>query len=160
VFFTHLHADHLTGLRDVPRGTALYVGPGETTERKAENLFARPIVDAAFHGHAPLREWSFQADPGGRFSGVLDVFGDGSVWALHVPGHSAGSTAYLVRTPRGPVLLVGDACHTAWGWRNGVEPGDFSHDKPLSARSLEQLRALVARHPGIDVRLGHQPLAG
>ena len=108
--------------------------------------------------HAPLREWGFETDPSGRFAGVADVFGDASVWALHVPGHSAGSTAYLVRAPKGPVLLVGDACHTAWGWRNGVEPGDFSHDKPLSRRSLEQLQALVRRHPTIDVRLGHQPL--
>lgn len=159
VFFTHLHVDHLTGLRDVPRGTPLFAGPGETMERKAENLFMRPLVDAAFHGHAPLREWSFERDPSGRFAGVTDIFGDRSVWALHVPGHSAGSTAYLARTPRGPMLLVGDACHTAWGWRNDVEPGNFSHDKPASRRSLKQLRELVARHPSIDVRLGHQPLS-
>lgn len=159
VLFTHLHVDHLSGLRDVPRGTPLFVGPGETSERKLENLFARATVDAALEGHAPLREWSFAPDPHGRFAGVLDVFGDASVWALHVPGHSSGSTAYLVRTPSGPVLLVGDACHTSWGWRHGVEPGDFSHDKPESRKSLDALRALVERHPGIDVRLGHQPLA-
>jgi len=89
---------------------------------------------------------------------VLDVFGDGTVWALAVPGHTPGSTAYLARTPTGPVLLVGDACHTAWGWENGVEPGKFSADLPKSADSLARLKRLVARHPEIDVRLGHQAL--
>jgi len=34
------------------------------------------------------------ADPSGLFAGVLDVFGDGSFWALWVPGHTPGSTAY------------------------------------------------------------------
>ena len=61
-----------------------------------------------------------------------------------------------VGTARRPVLMTGDACHTVWGWDNGVEPGSFSEDKPASARSLAALQALVKRHPSIDVRLGHQ----
>jgi hypothetical protein len=52
------------------------------------------------------------------------------------------------------VLLTGDACHTAWGW----EPGSFSDDRPKSAASLSRLRHFVARHPGVEVRLGHQSL--
>ena len=87
---------------------------------------------------------------------MLDLFGDGTVFAIASPGHTPGSTAYVVRTPRGPVLVVGDACHTRWGWDNHVEPGTFSSDRPRSHDSLEALHALVARHPGIDVRLGHQ----
>jgi hypothetical protein len=63
-----------------------------------------------------------------------------------------------VRTPGGPILLVGDASHTAWGWRHGVEPGTFSSDQPRSADSLRRLRVLVERHPAIDVRFGHEPI--
>jgi hypothetical protein len=54
------------------------------------------------------------------------------------------------------VLFTGDACHTTWGWDNGVEPGDYSEDKPTSAASLAKLRAFVARHSRVDVRVGHQ----
>ena len=97
-------------------------------------------------------------DPDGAFDGVVDVFGDRSFYALYVPGHSAGSTAYLARTTKGPVLLVGDACHTRFGWENGVEPGDFSADRERSARSLARLKKLVEAHPEIEVRLGHQAL--
>lgn len=157
VFLTHMHLDHILGMPDVPRGTPVFTGPGEARSHGALNLFTRPITDRALAGQATIGEWQFQADPDRRFHGVLDVFGDGSLWALHVPGHTPGSTAYLARTPQGPVLMVGDACHTAWGWEHGVEPGTFSKDQPLSAESLGELEGLVKRHPSIDVRLGHQP---
>jgi N-acyl homoserine lactone hydrolase len=88
---------------------------------------------------------------------VIDVFGDGTVRALHVPGHTPGSTAFVARTPAGPVLLTGDACHTAWGWEHGVEPGSFSNDRPQSAASLERLRRFASKHPAMQIRLGHQP---
>jgi hypothetical protein len=54
------------------------------------------------------------------------------------------------------VLLTGDACHTRWGWDQGVEPGTFSTDQAQSAVSLGKLRALASEHPALDVRLGHQ----
>jgi glyoxylase-like metal-dependent hydrolase (beta-lactamase superfamily II) len=156
VFLTHLHLDHILGMPDVPRGTPVFTGPGEARSTGLLNLFTRPITDRAFEGQATLAEWQFQPDPERRFAGVLDVFGDASLWALHVPGHTPGSTAFLARTPQGPVLLAGDACHTSWGWEHGVEPGTFSKDGPESAESLQSLQALVKRHPNIDVRLGHQ----
>lgn len=156
VLLTHLHLDHILGLPDVPRGTPLYAGPGETTPRGFLNVFTQPLTDGILEGHEALREWHYAPDPSGRFAGVVDVFGDGSVWALHVPGHTPGSTAYLARTPDGPVLFTGDACHTRFGWQHGVEPGTFSLDQPESATSLITLEGLAQRHPALQVRLGHQ----
>ena len=89
---------------------------------------------------------------------MVDVFGDGSLWALATPGHTPGSTAYLARTPTGPILLTGDTCHTAWGWQNGEPPGSFTADRDANRRSLNALRELAARHPKMQVRLGHQRL--
>lgn len=159
VFLTHLHLDHVSGMRDVPAGTPVFAGPGETQERNVTNFFVGPNIDRTLEGKPPVGAWQFSPDPDGVFEGVLDVFGDQTVFALWVPGHTRGSTAYVVRSPSGPVLLTGDACHTAWGWDNGVEPGTFSEDPPRSAKSLERLRALAARHPTMEVRLGHQPRA-
>ncbi len=156
VLLTHLHLDHVSGIRDLPTETPVYSGPGEAHERGAVNVLLQPIMDRELEGHPPVREWQFTPDPDGAFAGILDVFGDQSVFALSVPGHTPGSAAYLVRTPRGPVLLTGDACHTSWGWENGVEPGSFSSDRPKSADSLARLIRFAAKHPGIDVRLGHQ----
>lgn len=158
VFLTHVHLDHVLGLPDVPAGTPIYVGPGETSLRSLENGAVRKVFARAFAGHDALREWSFAPDPDGRFEGVVDVFGDASLWAIHAPGHTPGTTAFVIRTQQGPVLLTGDVSHTAWGWEHGVEPGSFSHDRDRSAESLAALRDFAAEHPRIDVRLGHQPL--
>ena len=158
VMLTHLHLDHVSGLPDVPRGTPIYAGPGEMKARSFQNAFVRSSIDRAFAGQETISEWSFSPDPDGRFAGVIDVFGDGSLWAIAVPGHTPGSTAYLARTPDGPVLLTGDTCHTAWGWEHDVAPGSFTADHRANAVSLARLRRLVAEHPAIQVRLGHQTL--
>ena len=130
----HLRAA-VAGLAPHARGITLDVGVGE---RPYADLFAHvdryvgleypPVV----FGNLNPDLWDYIH----VVHGIIDVFGDGSVWAIHVPGHSPGSTAYLVRTPRGSKLLVGDASHTRWGWENGVEPGTFSLDGPRSAESL------------------------
>lgn len=156
VLLTHLHLDHISGMADVPAGTPIYTGPGETGAKSAQNLLLRSTTDRELDGKGEIQEWAFQPDPTGTFRGVMDVFGDGSVWALWLPGHTPGSTAYVARTPDGPVLLTGDVCHTRWGWDHGVGPGTFSADREAGGQSLDALHALVDRHPGMDVRLGHQ----
>jgi glyoxylase-like metal-dependent hydrolase (beta-lactamase superfamily II) len=158
VLLTHLHLDHVMGMPDVPKGTPVFTGPGETSSQAFLNIVVRPSIDRELEGQEPIQEWQYQPDADGRFAGVLDVFGDGSLWALSTPGHTHGSTAYVARTPKGPVLLTGDTCHTAWGWENDVEPGSFTADRAGNAESLARLRTLVREHPSIDVRLGHQAL--
>jgi glyoxylase-like metal-dependent hydrolase (beta-lactamase superfamily II) len=160
VLLTHLHLDHISGLRDFPVDVPVYTGPGEASARSAMAFATQSTTDRALEGRGPIREWAFEADPSGRFAGLLDVFGDGSLWAIQSPGHTTGSTAFLARTPDGPVLFTGDVCHTAWGWEHDVVPGTFTEDRDANVVSLIALRELVARHPQIDVRLGHQALGG
>lgn len=156
VFFTHLHADHISGLPDIANDVPLYVGALESTDSSFKNLFVRGLTDQLLKDKQPLREWDFQADPQHSFEGIIDVFEDGSVFAISVPGHTAGSTAFLVRTTHGPVLLTGDACITRWGWEHTVEPGAFTTDHKRNLKNLKSMKQLVLRHPQIEVRLGHQ----
>ena len=156
VFFTHLHIDHISGMPDIANEVPLYIGASESTETNFKNMFVRGATDQLLKDKQPLQEWHFQPDPQNKFEGIIDVFEDGSVFAISVPGHTPGSTAFLIRTTRGPVLLTGDTCHTRWGWEHTVEPGDFTGDQERNLKSLKSLKNLVANHPQIEVRLGHQ----
>ncbi|MFZ6744825.1 MBL fold metallo-hydrolase [Undibacterium sp. JH2W] len=156
VFFTHLHLDHVSGMPDIPADVPLYIGQDEASHKDAINLFVHGSTNALLKGKHSLQVWSFADDPQNQFEGIFDIFSDGSVFAISVPGHTAGSVAYLIRTTSGPVLLTGDTCHTRWGWENTVEPGDFTRDNKHNLENLKKLKQLVARHPLIQVRFGHQ----
>jgi glyoxylase-like metal-dependent hydrolase (beta-lactamase superfamily II) len=157
VLLTHLHLDHISGMPDVPKDIPIYTGPGEAGESKFENMFVQGMEDRFFDGRPALEEFQFSKDPDGKFEGVIDVFGDGSLFAILTPGHTEGHVSYLARTPTGPVLLTGDACHTRWGWEHGVEPGSYTFDRESERKSLLALKALSERHPKMIVKLGHQP---
>jgi len=156
VFLTHLHPDHISGMADVPAGTPVYTGPGEAADRAFLNIVVQANSDRALAGKPPLSEWTFTREEAGPFDGAVDIFGDGSVWALWLPGHTPGSTAYLVRTTKGPVLLAGDVSHTRWGWEHDVEPGSFNNDADRASVSFQKLRAFARAHPEVEVRMGHQ----
>lgn len=150
-FLTHIHMDHIMGLSDL-EGAAVYGGPGDAELSSFMNMFTQGSTNRMLSNTQTLFEWQFGEE------GIVDVFGDGSFWALHSPGHTPGATAYLAMTTQGPELMIGDATHTRWGWENGVEPGTYSADIPLSATSLTKLKQLAQSHPSVNVHPGHQSL--
>jgi len=156
VFFTHMHIDHISGMPDIPDDAPLYIGATESTEKYWMNMLVQGTNDQLLKNKQALQEWQFQPDPQNKFEGIVDIFADGSVFAISVPGHTPGSVAYLVRTTKGPVLLTGDTCHTRWGWEHTVEPGDYTQDQERNLKNLKRLKDLASAHPRIEVRLGHQ----
>jgi glyoxylase-like metal-dependent hydrolase (beta-lactamase superfamily II) len=68
------------------------------------------------------------------------VIGADTVRLFLLPGHTAGSAAYLVRG----ILFVGDALSYAplWGFKDAV--GRFTYDAEANRESLSSLRERVA----------------
>ena len=156
VFFTHLHGDHSSGIPAISGDPELknldfYVAEGEPYINlwllyqgdhldRVESLLELPVRKGV---EMPV------------LGTCLDVFGDGSFWAIHTPGHSPEHLSYLVVTDEGPVLLTGDASHTRTGFENGIEPGWVS-DREQAVKSLQKLRDFSNRFPEVRVIFGHQ----
>ncbi|MBV1914825.1 MAG: MBL fold metallo-hydrolase [Pseudomonadales bacterium] len=157
VFLTHIHIDHILGISDLPVGIEVFIGPGDARLNNLTNAAVQGSTDRLLVNAGVLREWQFEESEGEQAS-VIDIFGDGSVWAIHSPGHTPGTTAYLINSTEGPQLLTGDACHTRWGWEHQVEPGSFSVNPEQSVVSLNMLEGLVKAFPQITVHMGHQSL--
>ena len=154
VWFTHLHSDHVLGLPDVDPAVPLMAGPGELESHAATNSLMRRTYRELFAGRT-LNTWAFDGTPDVGPLDAVDIFGDGSALALHVPGHTPGSTAYLVNTTEGRVLLTGDCSHTSWGWEHNVTPGTYTEDHHNNQASLSALRELADTH-GWMVYMGHE----
>lgn len=156
VFFTHLHPDHITGVPGLPQNIRYICGKGETVSI-IRPLGIRLFVSDQLSKVNKIEEFNFSAaekiDP---LSSAIDVFGDGSFWAISTPGHTVAHTSYIVNTKTGPVLLTGDVSHTKIGWDKGIEPGGFTLNCPQNLKSLMQLKEFVKAHPQLKIILGHE----
>jgi glyoxylase-like metal-dependent hydrolase (beta-lactamase superfamily II) len=152
IYFTHLHADHAAALPTFDESLPLYTGAAELDD--LGHRLNHGLVDDA----RVLRELDFSdavtLEPLGR---AIDLYGDGSFWAISTPGHTTGHVSYLVNGAGGPVLLTGDACHMRWGFEHAVGPSGATGETTERAQeSLERILAFAERYPEVEIVLGHQ----
>ena len=89
-------------------------------------------------------------------SGNLDVFGDGSVIILELPGHTPGHSALQVNLAEsGPILLTGDLYHRTES-RELKRVPTYNTDEAQTRESMEIFEAL-ARDSGARVIIQHEP---
>ena len=154
IVMTHLHADHASGLPALPASTVL-VDDREWRAATGLGAFGRGYSRLHVGG---LHDWRTidASGPAGHapFAHGVDLFGDGSVRLLDTPGHTPGHLSVLLRLRERAALLTADAAYT-WGTiRRGAMPGIVA-DGDAFRRSLKQIQAFVAEHPGALVVPGH-----
>lgn len=160
---THAHWDHTGGLGDLPNARVLVAHP--------ELEWAQPFTGYFDHGAMPhhlkrAKERMFAFDFTGPaldgFSASFDLFGDGSVVAVPQPGHTPGSTAFLVRGEGGVTwLFSGD---TTWTSRGVELPAHkflraFDSDLGALSSSIGQLHAFSRHRPDVKVVPAHDGAA-
>jgi glyoxylase-like metal-dependent hydrolase (beta-lactamase superfamily II) len=138
---SHMHFDHTGQAAQFPK--TLVIG--------------RADFDQSAGKDDPLGPWRKAEAESIIFvvGGELDIFGDGKVLALHLPGHTPDHLALLVNLYSGPVLLSGDLYHAAEAReKRGVPP--FNTDRPQTLASMEKFEAL-AKRTGAKVIIQHEP---
>lgn len=148
VAISHFHFDHIGQLPDFP-GAKLYIGKGDwdwltATER------------AGSDNSKPFARW---IDGGGAVEPVAhdkDIFGDGRVVMLAMPGHTPGHHTLLVRlVGMGPVLLSGDQAHFQENYDSEGVP-TFNTDRADTLASFDRFKRL-AKNLGARVIIQHEP---
>jgi N-acyl homoserine lactone hydrolase len=151
VFFTHLHPDHTGGVPSLDPQTEFIFGKVEPS------FLARAAVANHFSGKSKFSSLDFSAAPRMAPLGPsIDLFGDGSLWAISVPGHTDDDIAYLVNGQQ-PVLLTGDACQFEWAFKAGVAPRGWNQAGTARAyQSLASMRDFARTYPGVRLVYGHE----
>lgn len=133
VAISHYHGDHTGQASQFPQATLL-IGKGDwdvVSDPKSTTIAA------------PFANWT---TGGGKVEPVVgdkDVFGDGTVMMLNMPGHTPGHHSLLVRLAgMGNVLITGDLSHFRENYDgNGVPT--FNTDRAASVASIDRFKKLA-----------------
>jgi N-acyl homoserine lactone hydrolase len=144
---SHWHFDHTGQARHFPQARLL-MGQGDV-----ELLRQTPSPDP--DSTTALAHWLTGPGELRAVRGDLDIFHDGRVVMLSMPGHTPGHYSLLVRLASGPVLLSGDLYHFTEQVENrGVPP--FNHDRADTLASMDRYDR-IARNLGARSIIQHEP---
>jgi N-acyl homoserine lactone hydrolase len=136
VAISHYHGDHVGQVSTLPQSTLL-IGKGDW------GVLTDPKGNAAANP-APFANWITGGGKVEPLPGDRDVFGDGTVVMLNMPGHTPGHHSLLVRLKEmGNVLITGDLTHFHENYDgNGVPT--FNTDRAASLASLDRFKKIAA----------------
>jgi N-acyl homoserine lactone hydrolase len=159
---SHLHQDHIGGLRELPATAKVLVSAAELAS--VDKRFA--VLDGLMRDHillpgidwAPITPRPVEDESIAPFTEAHDVMGDGSLLLLPTPGHTPGSMALLLRSSGLPAMLfVGDITYDVNLLAADRIPG-VGHRGVLH-ETTKRVNQLAARFPGMPILAAHDPAA-
>ena len=136
VLLTHLDCDHANGLRAVKDAKHILVA-FEELECTRKNGFIRYKKKWWEGVDLETIEWNGTEGPAGK---SFDLFGDGSVKMINIPGHCDGLCAVKITREDGKyVLLFSDGGYATKSWKEMITSG-VSLDKEMQRKSLQWIR--------------------
>ena len=140
VGISHMHGDHI-GQAAQFANARLVIG------KQDFELLGREPDDT-------LKGWRGDGRNVSLATADVDIFGDGSVVALHLPGHTPDHLALLVNLKSGPVLLSGDLYHSTISREKRSAP-PFNTSKEQTLASMDKFEAL-AKQRNAKVVIQHE----
>jgi len=151
IFLSHLHADHIAGIRELPKNILYLVGKGEIEHYQPE------VYGNFLKGVGTVYEVDFstleEIPPLGH---CADILGDGSIWAVSTPGHTPGHISYLINGLKGPILLTMDACFIQDNLKLKIAPSDYTWDIKVAQKTLDKIIEFSEDYPEVRVICGHE----
>jgi glyoxylase-like metal-dependent hydrolase (beta-lactamase superfamily II) len=162
LILTHLHFDHAGVIRDFPGAKVRvtreeYDGALQAAAEGKLGYFREQFGDPAIN-------WDFvqfNSAGFGPFARSLDLFGDGSIVLVPLPGHTAGGLGMFVTLESGErYFFIGDASWSAKAIMVPSERIPFARDKVDSSpeavrQTLVFIHDLWLNNPGLHVMPAH-----
>jgi glyoxylase-like metal-dependent hydrolase (beta-lactamase superfamily II) len=166
VIVSHFHADHIAALRDFPTAEIVATVAAVESVRGLRGLVAlrRGLLPKLLPADWPARVRSLPAFTGPALPHLgpsHDLFGDGLLLLVGLPGHARGQIGALLQTNTGPVLLAADGAWTSRSIRERRPPSRLTHlfidDARAMRRTLDALHAFAAARPDVRIVPTHCP---
>jgi glyoxylase-like metal-dependent hydrolase (beta-lactamase superfamily II) len=154
---THSHWDHISGLEDFP-GLEVRMPQAELEFIHAHRM---PGLIDQMIGKLNVRTFEFTGGPYENFDHSLDLFGDGSVVLVSLPGHTDGSTGVFVNLRSGKrFLFTGDLTWAIEGFELPAERPWVARklvdvDEGEVRRSIVKVHQLMQKYPDLIVVPAH-----
>src|SRR5215470_12618986 len=154
---THSHWDHISGLEDFP-GLEVRMATAELQfirDRKMPGLIDQMIDKLNVH------TFDFTGGPYETFEKSLDLFNDGSVVLVPLPGHTTGSTGVFINLHSGKrFLFTGDLTWALEGFELPAERPWLArrlvdYDEAEVRRSIVKVHLLMRKYPDLIVVPAH-----
>ncbi len=171
VVISHYHGDHIAGLKDFPHARFIALRAdtdqvqavqGQRWRATLQGLLPGLLPDDFFArlndaDDLPRKELPAWMSP---FTEGFDVFGDGSLLGIALPGHSRGHLGLLIPDADGrAILLAGDACWSLPACREGRLPSPFAMlitaNPSLYRKTFTALQTVANREPDLRILPSH-----
>ncbi len=152
VLLSHLHTDHVSGLKLVKDAANIVVSDIELKEAH-QSLFT--YKSAMWEG-TKLRTFSFVKSNYGSENLSFDLFGDDSAVLVSTPGHTKGLTSTLIQNNGKFVLLCSDVGYMQESWKNLITPG-ITTDKAKALSCLQWVKEMSEREECVRIIANHDP---
>lgn len=155
VILSHLDCDHANGLAQVKEAKHILVARDEMDSVR-QGFTSRVRYQKRWWEGVNLEpfDWNGKEGPVGR---SYDLFGNGSVVMVNIPGHSAGLCAVKIKNEEGKfVLLFSDGGYARKSWEQMITSG-ICQDKKLQRQSLQWIREQSLSPDCIESLANHDP---
>lgn len=152
VILSHLHTDHASGLRQFVEAKKFLVSADELEDTKKFPIrYAASMWDGI-----NFETFNFEETGEGPVGKSFDLFGDGTIKLINIPGHTSGLAAMKISNGDKFVLLFADGGYAEKSWREEIPPGT-ALDEELALKSLQWVAQMSKLPTCIESLANHDP---
>ncbi len=169
IMLSHFHADHIGGVKDFPQARIFSSKTGFSAIRGLKGLRAlrRGFLAKLLPEDMQTRVSYIEDQPSitldaefSPFTVGFDLYNDGSLIAIHLPGHAEGQFGLLFYDQQGmATFLVADSCWSSLAFREYRLPHFLTyvihHHRKAYQDTLFKLHTLYRRNPHIRIIPSH-----